>query len=315
VSVSRMSGLLVRLYPPAWRARYGEELAALIVESSGGERVPWRVRADVALGAARERLRAAGLVGDGSPGDRVRGGALLALCAWALFVVAGAGMEKVAEHWQDATPSASRALPSTAFDGLVIAAVCGSLLVLAGIGSAIPSLAAFLRAGGWPAIRDRVVRAALLTGVAIAATVALVVWAHGLTGLQRNGNDVAYGIAFVTWALLVAVCLFAWTAAAVVTARRLRLPVATLRSLAWIASGVAAAMGVMTAATAVWWAAIADAAPWFLAGRPVGASASPLAPQLLAIGAVMLFATVVGAAGAQRAMRALPVLSDQRPTR
>ena len=35
----------------------------------------WRVRADVALGAGRERLRAAGLMGDGGPAERVRGGA------------------------------------------------------------------------------------------------------------------------------------------------------------------------------------------------------------------------------------------------
>jgi hypothetical protein len=41
VSGSRASGLL-RLYPAAWRARYGEELQALLVESSAGGRVPWR---------------------------------------------------------------------------------------------------------------------------------------------------------------------------------------------------------------------------------------------------------------------------------
>ena len=48
-------------------------------------------------------------------------------------------------------------------------------------------------------------------------------------------------------------------------------------------------MGVMTAATAVWWASLADAAPWFLAGWP---------PQLMAATALMVLATtVLGATG------------------
>lgn len=312
MSGSRTSGRLLALYPPVWRARYGEELEALIVESSGGQGVPWRVRADVALAGGRERLRAAGLSGDGAPSERVRGGVLLTLCAWALFVVAGMGVQKFSEHWQDATPAASRALPSTAFDALVVAALCGIVLVLAGIAATLPSVAAFLRGGGWRAIRRRVVTAALLTGVEVTATIGLVVWAHGLTGPQRNGHDVAYAIAFLCLALLAAACLVAWTVAAVATARRLPLRAATLRTETWIACAVAGAMGVMTAATAVWWGALAGAAPWFLAGSAAGAAASPLAPQLLAAAALMLLATLLGGAGAQRAVRALPALSGGR---
>jgi hypothetical protein len=152
--------------------------------------------------------------------------------------------------------------------------------------------------------------AARLTAVAAAATVGLVVWAHGLTDRQRNGDDVAFAIAFAAWALLGVACLFAWTAAAIATARRLALPAATLRAGAWIASAVTAAMVAMTAATAVWWAALSDSAPWFLAGRPVGSSASPLAPELLAAAVLMLAAIALAAAGAHRAMRALGDLSS-----
>ena len=311
MSASRTAGLLLRMYPPAWRARYGEELEALIVESSGGEWVPWRVRADVARAGARERLRAAGLAGDSAPGDRVRGGVLLTLCAWALFVIGGVGVQKFSEHWQDVTPAASRGLPSAAFAGLVIVAGVGSAFVLAAIGLALPSLATFLRGGGWPQVRRPVLAAAALTGVAGAATVALLLWARGLTARQRDGLDAAYGTAFVAWAGLMAVCLFAWTGAAVAAARRLELPAATLRAHAWIACAVTVAMGVMTAGTAIWWAALADAAPWFLAGRPVGSSASGLAPQLLCATGLMLVACLLGATGAQRALRALPSLSER----
>lgn len=299
----------MRLYPREWRARYGEELEALIVESSDGRRVPWQVRADVALAGGRERLRAAGLGEDIAPGDQVRGGALLVLCAWALFVVAGIGVQKLSEHWQATTPDGSQALPSVAFGGLVVGAICASVLVLVGLASTFPSLVALLRGGGWPVIRRPVVTAVLLTVVMIAATVVLVVWAHGLNGRQRAGDDTAYAIAFVTWGLLAVVCLFVWTVAAVTTARRLRLPVATLRLEAKLATAVTVVMAVMTAATAVWWAALADAAPWFLAGRPVGSSASPLAPEPVAAAALMVLATLLGAAGARQALRALPALA------
>jgi hypothetical protein len=61
----------------------------------------------------------------------------------------------------------------------------------------------------------------------------------------------------------------------VATARRLRLRAATLRVEAWLADAVTVAMAVMTVATVVWRAALANAAPWFLAGKPVGSSASP----------------------------------------
>jgi len=296
---------LLRLYPADWRARYGEELTALVVETSCGG-VPWRVRADVSLAAARERLRSAGLSGDAPPGERVRGGALLALCAWALFVVAGAGVQKLSEHWQAATPAGSRGVPSAAFTALVAGAAVGTALVLAGIAAATPSLVRLVRGGGWPLVRRKVVVAAALTALAAAATVGIVVWARHLDAARRDGRDAAYAGAVAAWALLLVCSLAAWTAAAVATARRLELSPRTLRLEALLAAGVAAAMAAMTAATAVWWAALATSAPWFLAGRPPGEPGSPLAPSLLAAGVVMLAATALGAAGAARALRAAP---------
>jgi hypothetical protein len=61
----------------------------------------------------------------------------------------------------------------------------------------------------------------------------------------------------------------------------------------------------MTAAATAWWATLAQAAPWFFAGRPAGATASPLTPQLLAATALMLLASTIAAGGAIRAQRTL----------
>jgi hypothetical protein len=157
MSSERTSGLLLRLYPPGWRARYGEELAALIAETSGG-RIPWRVRLDVASAAVTERFRAAGLAGDRPPGERIRGGTLAVLCAWAAFVVAGMLVQKFAEHWQAATPAGSRTAPRDAFDALLVSAWVGSALVVAGVVVATPELVRFLRGGGLGQVRRRLLR-------------------------------------------------------------------------------------------------------------------------------------------------------------
>ena len=49
-----MSHLILRLYPAPWRARYGEELAALLAETGAGPRT-W---IDLARAGLRERMRA-----------------------------------------------------------------------------------------------------------------------------------------------------------------------------------------------------------------------------------------------------------------
>ncbi len=295
---------LLRWYPPSWRARYGHELEALIVESTGGGRVPLRMRFDIAWSGLRERLRASGLTGDGVPPDeRSRAGTLLVLCAWMAFVVAGVGVQKLSEHWQDATPRSQQALPADAFAVLAGAAAIGSALVVLGIVCAVPALLAFVRTGGWREIRGVILRAVAATALAVASTAALVVWAHRLPVRARAGHDLAYVAGFCAWSLVMLVFIASWTVAAVSTARRLDLSERLLRFEARLAAGVCTTMAVMTVATAVWWAALADAAPWFFAGRQVGATASALVPQLAVALLLMLTATSLGTAGAVRALR------------
>jgi hypothetical protein len=310
VSGARKRALLLRCYPPAWRARYGEELEDLIVEAGRGRGMSWRVLLDIAGAGGRERLRAAGLTGDAvPPGERSRAGSLLVLCAWVLFVVAGLGVQKSSEHWQSVTPASSQGLPALAFGALVVAAALGSALVLAGIGCAAPSLIAFARRGGWREIRGAVVRAALITVFGVASTLALVIVAHRMSNAQREGHDLAYALGFGAWAVVILACLITWTVAGVDTARRLVLSARLLRLEAWLAAAVSTSMAAMTIATAVWWAALADAAPWFFSGRPAGTSGSAIMPQLVVAMLLMLVATPLSAAGAFRALGSLRTAS------
>jgi hypothetical protein len=275
--------VLLRCYPPSWRARYGDELEHVIVAASGGRRPTVRASLDVAWAGLRERMRAWN--------RRPQAGTLLVLCAWSAFVVAGLATQKLSEHWRAATPAAGRGVPTAAFDVLVAAAAIGSILVLTGIACALPALAGAVRNGGSASLRRPLRRAIVSTMLATATTIALVVWAHRLSGPQRNGHDLAYSLGAVGSGLVIVLCLAAWTAAAVTAARAITFSVRLLTVEARLAMAVAGSMLVMAIATAVWWAS-------------VGGGARPAA--MPAVVAIMAVATALGVLGSLRAARALP---------
>jgi hypothetical protein len=294
MSVDRSAERLLHWYPASWRARYGDELGGLIVDMSDGGRLSWRLRADVAAAGTRERLRGTGV---GDP----RGGARIVLWAWAIFILAGMIVAKTSEHWQSALPRGGHPVASVAFVALAMLAAATAVLVLAGIALTLPRLVTFLRSGGWRQIRRWILTAAGLTTGLVAATAALVAWAHGIAPRARDGHDAIYGAAFLAWAALAAATLLAWTKAATATADRLSLSPTTLQLHARLTKVIAAAMALMTAATVTWWVAVAISTPGALTGPPATPHASPVVPALMLAAVLMTVATALGAAGARRA--------------
>ena len=307
MSADRTSAILLRLYPPRWRDRYGEELAGLIVETSGG-RVPWRVRRDVAGAALRERGRSVLGWSDRSPRETIASALTSVLWAWLLVVVGGCAVAKTAEHWQAATPPGSRSLPAHAFDMLIAAASAGALIVAAGAALAVPAVVSLLRSGPCGRIRRAFAVALGSTAALVPATFGLAAWAHGLTAAQRNGHDAAYGGAFAAWVALFVVCLAAWTRLGSRLGRQAHLSPFVLRVEAWLAGGAATAMALVTTATVVWWAALADAAPWYFGGGPRGSAGATVTWPLVVAGLLILTGSLLAAAAAGRALRALPAL-------
>jgi hypothetical protein len=223
--------------------------------------------------------------------------------SWMLFVLGGIGVEKAAEHWQAAVPAADAGLPDVAFGVLFVAAAIASVLVLSGVAFAGGAVVAFLRRGGWEQIRRPIYRAGTTTALTAVGLLSIGLWARHLSDAQRNGHDGLYGAAVLLWALLFAVCLFSWAAAAVSTARRLNLTPRVLIVESRLAVVVTGAMAAVTIASAVWWAAVADTAPWFFSGTAPG-SPGMVAPINLVIPlAFMLTATLVACAGARRALQ------------
>ena len=297
---------LLRWYPPAWRDRYGDEFVACVEDTLGetGARLTARMQVSIACAGLRERALRAGLAGDQLPPDgRVRAGALLVLCAWAAFVVAGVAFSKLSEQFDTAVPAAARALPWGAFRAVQIVAVVATVAVMIGVLLAVPAFWRFIRGGGWAAISGHVARATVATVAVLATTVGLVAWAHSLSFGQRNGGDGPFELAFLAWALLVATTLGLWTVAGVAVGRRLVLTPGILTAQAALAGVVTAAMTTMTIAVAIWWTAMATRAPWFLHGTATGSSGSAFEPRLAATMAIMLGAVIAASYGTIRAAR------------
>lgn len=295
---------LLRWYPEQWRARYGAEFVALMEDDLSGRKPTVRFRISIAFAGLRERGHQVGLSGDGAPApERSRTGSLLVLCAWTAFVIAGISFTKLAEHFQQAVSGETGALSTAAYDTVFVLAILGGVLVVTGAALALPAFMSFLRAGGWPTIRGHVHRGLLASALALGALVSVRYLAQGLTVAERNGSDAWYSAAFLSCAAVVVATIWLWTGAAVAIGRRLVLPVAVLRAEAILAVFVAAAMVLMTSATALWWAAVASGASWFLQGVRPGTTASSFDPNLVVTMSLMLIAVAIAGYGVERISR------------
>ncbi len=276
------------------------------MEDELGERAPgsW-FRVLVIVAALRERAYESGLAGDrASATERCRSGALVVLCSWTLFVIAGAAFSKVSEHADAAVPTSARWLVGGSIGCMKMLAAVAGLAVVAGAVTASDPFIRFARMGGWPSVHGVVLTAGGLSAVAGAGAAGLIVWAHHLSAVDRESGAWPYGPAFLTSAALVAIALVAWSAAAVVAARRTPLAARQLRLASALAVVVAAAMVLMTAAAAVWWATVATHAPWFLHASRPGSSKSAFDARLGVILLLMALADVVAGTGVARIQRA-----------
>jgi hypothetical protein len=222
---ARLARLALRLYPLAYRRRYGAEMEALL-EDSGADP---RAVVDLFRGAIGAHLRPEpGVAAAVGRDERLPRGLGAALACWFLFVVAGLGFYKTTEgkpfEGVAGTPSSLGALHLA----IQVLAVVGGVAAL--VGAASLGLAA-LRPGPMPRRFLRLARvcAAVLAGAMIeiaaltaAYLVALTTAAPRLAG-EPNGPfgtpDVAVSLAvqlvamILVAALATPVALRTWRAA------------------------------------------------------------------------------------------------------
>jgi hypothetical protein len=246
----RVLTLLVAFYPPAFRRRYGVELTDLVAREQGSP--AWRLGADLARGAAREWLGMAGLVGDRlTPRDRAGGGLARVVWSWGVFAGGLIALMKAQEQWQYDPERVNVGALNMATD----AAVNALLLALLGIVTAgalvTPSLVVALRTGGWQRVRGPGMFAAVGSLALVAVGAGIVVWAHQLDAVARNGGNPAYSTAVALWVLAGVVVGGAWC---VCVARLVRAAVPGRRVVigaSWASVVAGPSMMIVTVASAV----------------------------------------------------------------
>jgi hypothetical protein len=291
---------LLRWYPPAWRDRYGPELVVLMEDTYGTGKPPLRSRLGIMRAGLIEHFGEFGFRSGGNTAEgRVESGSRLVLCAWALFVIAGIGFAKFAEHWDAVTPPNDQRLPGDAFNIVQWAAVVGALVVMAAAAVAAPSLVRLLRRGGWPSIRRPIRLVVAVSSTTLLVGIGVVVWAGRLTPDQRNGGSVPYELIIVLLALMITITVATCTATAIAVARRLELSHRGLRLQRVMALLLSATMLPIIGGTVVWWASVASRAPRLLSGHPAPAA-------MVLVGVLMVTGLGLAAAGAIRVARSTP---------
>ena len=239
---------LLRWYPRAWRERYGEELLALIQDTLDEGRPTWRLRLGVVRGGLRERAHQARQA-VGAAIKRPSG-----LDLWAKMLAAGTIVAILPQNLSESPPPARGWQAVAAFDALLAAvALTGAVVVASGL-AALPALVRFLRAGGWPKIRRRVVWAAGATVVAGGALAGLVLAAGSRSPAQVN-SSYAYLAGFLATGLAITAAIGLWAIAAAAMARHLTLD-PRLRAVQLVLVAVTpAAVTVVLATLNLWWSA------------------------------------------------------------
>ncbi|MCU1459007.1 MAG: hypothetical protein JWL73_3099 [Actinomycetia bacterium] len=297
----RQLARLLRWYPPAWRARYGDELVAMMEDTlaDGEPSVPFRLA--IVFAGLRERTRPRALAAiDLPPLDRKREGALLVLAGWCGCVIGGLVFAKSTEHWSAAVPRGSAFGPHVAFAAVSVAAVLGAVAVLLGAVATVPSSIRSVRVGGWAPFARPAVRTAVIGLTAVVTTAVLVAWAHEIHG---DGRSAPFGALFLLWAALIATTLVSATAAAIECARRLDLPTVVVHIEAAMALTAAAAVVVVAGSVVTWWALLAARAPWSLEGGVRSAGGSGWSWPIAGSVVLLVVSAAVAVTGAVRILR------------
>jgi hypothetical protein len=276
---------LLRWYPPAWRARYGDEFTQLLIDDIVERPRSLTRTADVFRSGLLARLAGAGLVGDTrKPEHQIRAGLATLSIALSAFLAFGIAIwSQLTIGWQWAAP----ATPATRTGMILMWGAAIAVMLLVAL-AAIPILWVLGRAF----VSGRA-RGLMLPAIAISAGLVFVIagsvhFGHGWPGTGGHpwdGRDIvpdsvarfawaatlwvnAYWVhpgalgsfpaSEIAWMSVSPIALLAVLVGAGTTLRRLPLPAPVLRYESWLGMATVLAMA----------AFLAGAASWVISGGP-----------------------------------------------
>ena len=283
---------LVRLYPAAWRARYGAEYVALLEAQRAS---PWIVL-EVVYGALDAHVRALARRGRARV-NRVRTSEIAVFCAYIGFVFAGMGFQKMTEYDDFMDAARTHADIGAGYMAVVVGAAVALLAVLAG---GVPLALAAMRYALATNRRD----IPLLFGVPVLAFGALlgyIALAKQLSQDHSGGPTATDHVLFggLATVLFVGAVASAWAVSAAIA--RAEISGRLLRYALAPASLATLAMAVMLIGATVWGIGLRAHAPQLWGGDD-GILATSTALSWLAQVVLMAICTAVAAVGLSRAL-------------
>jgi hypothetical protein len=286
--------VLVDLYPPEWRERYGDEFAALLDVTP----LSPRNLVDVLMGALDARRlahdwRAAAMIN-----NRLRRAEITVFCAYIAFVVAGLGFAKIVEYDDFHDVARAHPLIGLAFTTLVVGAyIALAAVVIGGLPLALAVASRALAARRWGTLAllgVPLLAFAVLAGYTLVLGQVIAPALHAGSG-PTPGN-VTMGISL---AIVFVFCAVVSTAAVTRAIARSDIPQRLYR-FAWIPAVLATlAMLVVTTSLLVWGLSLRVDAPSLFNGDD-GLMASNTAANWLVLILLMGAATVVAVAATIR---------------
>lgn len=282
----RLAGVLLELYPLAFRRRYEEEMRALLDQ----ELVRLGTLLDLLRGALLAHVRPPAGLGDAlEPGERLRASVSGVLACWLAFAVAGFGFyETTEDNPFPAVGSAHAALGNAHLTVQVLAAFASAAVIL----GALPLVLLALGQGrSQPELRRLLSVPFIAIFVFAALTAVLVAVAHSQ---PLHHSDLARG-AFIAWELVGLICGIA----CVLAARRalFAIPVARVWLLYALtfATLVVAGMVAIALATALYTIALTLDAPRLAAETtgPLALTSTSFALALQLLGMVIASALAI----------------------
>ena len=248
----RLAGLL-RWYPRGWRERYGDEFLAMVEDTLGGRRPGWRLHLSVAWAGLRERGRRAvpavlrRMRAEAGP-SRPLGWADQAVLMTVLVVFwSTQNLSRVplsAEAYRQARWSAS----ADAMAGLCV--VIGVAVTVGGL-AAGPTLARFLRTGGWPGIRRPAAWAAAATVTGAGTLTWFLLLSRSMT-LEETSGSLAYWAWLIATLVPLGAALLFWKRAAMTVAGRLELQPGVRAVQVLVTAVTTAAASLVTSVLFIW---------------------------------------------------------------
>jgi hypothetical protein len=200
-TAERRARRLVRCYPPAWRARYGEEFVQLLVDEMAERPGSLSRTANVVRSGMLARLESAGLAGESlEPQQQVRAGLAALSLAVSAFLAAGVAVwAQLTIGWQWSAPVAS----ATKTGMLVMSGAMLGFALLAVLG-AVPLMWTICREIAVGRGRPLVLPLLVVSAGGLMLVVGSIHFGHGWPGTgghPRAGRDIVPGeIARFCWA-------------------------------------------------------------------------------------------------------------------